>query len=316
MLQSIFITFSCERTFNFSVHFVCISCVGHNLKMSFALRHEPRYRRIMPAHIGTTQPATGANMQDLLACSVSHAECVPGLLVLQCLLIEITILHEVYLLHHRHKPCQIAYIYATCILIMMRYKCFANKRKPSFKCQRQKLWHCVILSTFWSAIRICLTHIIIVFIEKWSLKYSGYLLLPCLWVYAVLNSCLAGVIVLYYTEEWNIFLISLQYLIVVNEGGSQDSSVSIVTGYGLNGLGLIPSNARFFSSPCVQSSSGAHPASCTMGTRGSFPKGKVMGLKLTSHLNPVSRSRMVELYLHSPMCLHGITNWTKGKLYL
>jgi hypothetical protein len=29
----------------------------------------------------------------------------------------------------------------------------------------------------------------------------------------------------------------------------------------------------FSSSLCVQSSSGAHPASCTMGTRGYFPRG-------------------------------------------
>jgi hypothetical protein len=30
------------------------------------------------------------------------------------------------------------------------------------------------------------------------------------------------------------------------------------------------------------------------------------GLKLTTHLHVMPRSRMVKLYLHSPICLHGI----------
>jgi hypothetical protein len=31
-----------------------------------------------------------------------------------------------------------------------------------------------------------------------------------------------------------------------------------------------------------------------------------MGVKLTTHLHLVPRSRKVELYLHSPICFHGI----------
>jgi hypothetical protein len=31
-----------------------------------------------------------------------------------------------------------------------------------------------------------------------------------------------------------------------------------------------------------------------------------LGVKLTGHLHPVLRSRMVELYLHSPIHLHGM----------
>jgi hypothetical protein len=31
-----------------------------------------------------------------------------------------------------------------------------------------------------------------------------------------------------------------------------------------------------------------------------------MGVKFTSHLHLVPRSRKVELYLHCPICLHGI----------
>jgi hypothetical protein len=60
-----------------------------------------------------------------------------------------------------------------------------------------------------------------------------------------------------------------------NERGS---SVSIVSGYGLDDreIGVrSPEGAKDFSSIlCVQTGSGAHPASCTMGTGGPFPGGK------------------------------------------
>jgi hypothetical protein len=39
-------------------------------------------------------------------------------------------------------------------------------------------------------------------------------------------------------------------------------------------LSLQVSQKDFSSSPCVQTGSGAHPASCKMGTGGSFPEGK------------------------------------------
>jgi hypothetical protein len=60
--------------------------------------------------------------------------------------------------------------------------------------------------------------------------------------------------------------------------GEPVSSVSIVSGYGLDDRGIevrFPPGARDFSSNlCVQTGSGAHPASCTMGTGGPFPGGK------------------------------------------
>jgi hypothetical protein len=49
----------------------------------------------------------------------------------------------------------------------------------------------------------------------------------------------------------------------------------------------------FSSSPCVQTGSGAHPASCTMGTGGPFPgikRGR--GVTLTTHPHLVPRLRM------------------------
>jgi hypothetical protein len=60
---------------------------------------------------------------------------------------------------------------------------------------------------------------------------------------------------------------------------SRDSSVGIALGYGLDDRGSMvrfPAGAGNFSlhHRCVQNGSGAHPASCPMGTRGSFPGGK------------------------------------------
>jgi len=47
----------------------------------------------------------------------------------------------------------------------------------------------------------------------------------------------------------------------------------------------------------VTSTIGAHPASYTMGNRGSFPEGKSgRGVKLTTHLHLVPRSRNVWIY--------------------
>jgi hypothetical protein len=56
---------------------------------------------------------------------------------------------------------------------------------------------------------------------------------------------------------------------------SRSSSGSTVSDYGLDDRGSIPDRGRgFFSSPCVQTGSGAHPASCPIGIGGPFPGGK------------------------------------------
>jgi hypothetical protein len=59
---------------------------------------------------------------------------------------------------------------------------------------------------------------------------------------------------------------------------SRGSSGSIVSDYGLNDRAIVvrsPAGAKNFSSSlCVQTGSGAHPASGTMGTGGPFPGGK------------------------------------------
>jgi hypothetical protein len=58
----------------------------------------------------------------------------------------------------------------------------------------------------------------------------------------------------------------------------------------------------FFPSLCVQTSSGAHPASCPMGTRGPFPGAKhSRGVTLTTHPNLLPRSRMSRSYTPHPL---------------
>jgi hypothetical protein len=62
---------------------------------------------------------------------------------------------------------------------------------------------------------------------------------------------------------------------------NRDSSVGIALDYGLNNRGSrvrFPAGAGNFSlHHRVQNGSEAHPASCTMGTRGCFPTGKAAG---------------------------------------
>jgi hypothetical protein len=63
-----------------------------------------------------------------------------------------------------------------------------------------------------------------------------------------------------------------------------------------------PAGAEDFSSSlCVQTSSGDHPASCTMGTGGPFPGGKARPGRDDDH-SPLSSAEVVneELYLLSP----------------
>jgi hypothetical protein len=70
------------------------------------------------------------------------------------------------------------------------------------------------------------------------------------------------------------------------------SSVSIVSGYGLDGRAIevrSPQRRKDFSSSlCVQTGSGAHPASCTMGTGGPFPGAKARPDRDGDHSPPSS----------------------------
>jgi hypothetical protein len=81
---------------------------------------------------------------------------------------------------------------------------------------------------------------------------------------------------------WHKF--QVQRLILVHIGEwykNRDSSVGIALGYELDDRGSrirFPAGTRDFSlHHRVQNSSGIHPASYQMGTRGSFPGGKAAG---------------------------------------
>jgi hypothetical protein len=73
---------------------------------------------------------------------------------------------------------------------------------------------------------------------------------------------------------------------------SRVSSVSIVSDYGLDDRAIevrSPAGSKDFSSNvCVQTGSGAHPASCTMVTRGPFPGGKARPGRDADHSPPSS----------------------------
>jgi hypothetical protein len=65
-----------------------------------------------------------------------------------------------------------------------------------------------------------------------------------------------------------------------------------VSDYGLDDWAIgvrSPAGAKDFSSVlCVQTGSGAHPASCTMGTGGPFPGGKARPERDADHSPPSS----------------------------
>jgi hypothetical protein len=73
---------------------------------------------------------------------------------------------------------------------------------------------------------------------------------------------------------------------------SRVSSGSIVSDYGLDDRGIgvrSPAGAKDFSyNLCVQTGSGAHPASCTVGTGGPFPGGKARPGRDADHSPPSS----------------------------
>jgi hypothetical protein len=68
----------------------------------------------------------------------------------------------------------------------------------------------------------------------------------------------------------------INFLISPFDSGVRDSSVSIATGYGLDGWGVgvrVPVGEDFSLLHFFQTSSGAHPAFYPMGTGGSIPGG-------------------------------------------
>jgi hypothetical protein len=75
-------------------------------------------------------------------------------------------------------------------------------------------------------------------------------------------------------------------------------------GLGNQGIGVqFPAGVRDVS--LIQSGSRAHPASIQWVPGALSPAVKRQGSEVVHHLHLVSRSWTADLYLHSPMCLHG-----------
>jgi hypothetical protein len=94
------------------------------------------------------------------------------------------------------------------------------------------------------------------------------------------------------------------YVIVPHVTRSRDSVVDISSGYGLveRGFGVrVPVGTRIFSSPRCPGF-GAHPTSYPMGTGGKAAG--AWSCPLTSSL--CWRQENVDLYIHSPIRLHGV----------
>jgi hypothetical protein len=89
----------------------------------------------------------------------------------------------------------------------------------------------------------------------------------------------------------SILCFSLYTFLLLSLSCEPGSSVNIVSGYGPDDRAIeVQSWQRkkdFSSSVCVQTRSGTHPASYTMGTRGPFPGAKARPRHDTDHLSPL-----------------------------
>jgi hypothetical protein len=100
----------------------------------------------------------------------------------------------------------------------------------------------------------------------------------------------------FYSESFDFVLSvsfhSYSFFTPISSRWSRVSSVSIVSDYGLDDRAVgvwSPAGAEDFScSLCVHTGSGAHPASCTMGTGGPFPGGKARPRRDADHSPPSS----------------------------
>jgi hypothetical protein len=118
--------------------------------------------------------------------------------------------------------------------------------------------------------------------------------------------------------------ICLAYFIEIpcflSANGNRGSSGSIVSDFGLDDrvIGVrSPAEAKDFScSLWVQTVSGAHPASCTMGTGGPFPEDEVRPRRDADH-SPLSTAEVVNENYTSfpPKRLHGVW-WDSFTFYL
>jgi hypothetical protein len=78
------------------------------------------------------------------------------------------------------------------------------------------------------------------------------------------------------------------YSITYNTGAGVAQAVLCLTTHWTTRVRSPTEAEDFSSSPCVQTGSGAHPASCSMGTGGPFPGGKARPGRDADHSPPFS----------------------------
>jgi hypothetical protein len=91
---------------------------------------------------------------------------------------------------------------------------------------------------------------------------------------------------------------------VLSARGIRDRSVCIVTDYGMDGRGSIAGRGKkFIWTPQTSLWLWDSPRLLSNGYQELFPRGLSgqRNVKLTIYLHPMPKSRMVELYLHSPL---------------
>jgi hypothetical protein len=96
--------------------------------------------------------------------------------------------------------------------------------------------------------------------------------------------------------------------------GKNNRNLKCVPGY--PGVRSTTEAEDFSSNLCVQTGSGAHPASCTRSSGGSFPGGKARPGRDADHSPPssVEIKKEQELYLLSPKCASMERNGTTLRL--
>jgi hypothetical protein len=114
---------------------------------------------------------------------------------------------------------------------------------------------------------------------------------------------------LFNPDEWYLYERYVKFYNTKNiktTGQESSSSVSRATGCGLDCWGSIPNRASFISSTAYRLTLGPTqtPIQCVQGSV--YPGGGQAAGPEAGHLKLVPRSRMVELYLHSPIYLISI----------
>jgi hypothetical protein len=111
----------------------------------------------------------------------------------------------------------------------------------------------------------------------------------CLMCRGLIGQVKLYIILMLYFPRHLFTINSLTLSTLIWEPGSSGSTVS---DYGLDDRAIevrSPAGAKDFSSNlCVQTGSGAHPASCPMGTGGPFPGGKARPVRDADHSPPSS----------------------------